>query len=559
MARQVIILFLAVLVAVVTGCGGAHRYDGRLVQADSLMQANPDSALAIVEAVNADSLSTQGDRAYRDLLLTQARYICYVTATSDSDINRALTYYRHHNKGREKLTRAYIYKGAVMEELGHPDSAMFYYKIAEATADSKDYANLGYIKMRMGSLYSMYYDMEGKNIMKLQEALDFFTKTNDINNQYLCLNNLGCLYRDSKPQKAEQLLKKALAISKQANDTINLIEDYNALIVLYFYHNQNEKALNTLREATSIDLPKPSFDFCTTAANVYARAGNLDSALLYLNMAKSYDIANNAEYQMYLLETLSEIALSKGDTVTYMKLSVQWKQISDSLITNSQKVIIAESEEKINKNRLEAVNEKASKAIQIITIIIVVASIFVALLWYFHRRRIRRYRNIIERLKNEADEQFSVLKALQLNIDDLKIKDQKTKDFIDSQLHILQDITMACYNEQETSLGKQVKMIVQLQHEDKHKWTQMYNYIDSEYNNIISNTRKSYPQLNDNDLLLLALNCLGFSYIQIAMIMGYSNATSVGTIKNRLAKKMQIDYSLNDYIRMNTTMNESAK
>ena len=395
--------------------------------------------------------------------------------------------------------------------------------------------------------------------MKLQEALDFFTKTNDINNQYLCLNNLGCLYRDSKPQKAEQLLKKALAISKQANDTINLIEDYNALIVLYFYHNQNEKALNTLREATSIDLPKPSFDFCTTAANVYARAGNLDSALLYLNMAKSYDIANIAEYQMYLLETLSEIALSKGDTVTYMKLSVQWKQISDSLITNSQKVIIAESEEKINKNRLEAVNEKASKAIQIITIIIVVASIFVALLWYFHRRRTRRYRNIIERLKNEADEQFSVLKALQLNIDDLKIKDQKTKEFIDSQLHILKDITMACYNEQETSLGKQVKMIVQLQHEDKHKWTQMYNYIDSEYNNIISNTRKSYPQLNDNDLLLLALNCLGFSYIQIAMIMGYSNATSVGTIKNRLAKKMQLDSSLNDYIRMNTTMNESAK
>ena len=120
------ILLMAVLVTAVTGCGGAHRYDGRLTAADSLMHDNPDSTLAIIQAVCPDSLTTEGDRAYRDLLLTQARYKCYIVATSDSDINRALAYYRQHKGEREKLTRAYIYKGAVMDELGHPDSAMFY-------------------------------------------------------------------------------------------------------------------------------------------------------------------------------------------------------------------------------------------------------------------------------------------------------------------------------------------------------------------------------------------------------------------------------------------------
>ena len=125
-----VISAVVVLAAVVAGCGDAHRYDARLAAADSLMRTDPDSALAIVGAVDRDSLADEGDRAYRDLLLTQARYRCYVTATSDSDINRALAYYRSHSGEREKLTRAYIYKGAVMEELGHPDSAMHYYKTA---------------------------------------------------------------------------------------------------------------------------------------------------------------------------------------------------------------------------------------------------------------------------------------------------------------------------------------------------------------------------------------------------------------------------------------------
>ena len=57
-------------------------------------------------------------------------------------------------------------------------------------------------------------------------------------------------------------------------------------------------------------------------------------------------------------------------------------------------------------------------------------------------------------------------------------------------------------------------------------------------------------------LLLLALTCMGYSYIQTAIIMGYSNATSVSVIKQRLAKKMGLDCSLNEYIERNTGKNQ---
>ena len=146
------ILLMLVLVAGVTGCDGLRRYDARLVRADSLMQPDPDSALAIVGAI--DSLAGDANLAYRDLLLTQARYKCYVdiTAGDDSAITRAMAWYSAHGGEREKLTRAYLYKGAVMQELGHVDSAMYYYKTAEVTADPKDYANLGKIHTRIAAL-----------------------------------------------------------------------------------------------------------------------------------------------------------------------------------------------------------------------------------------------------------------------------------------------------------------------------------------------------------------------------------------------------------------------
>ena len=105
------ILVFVALVGAVAGCGHSPRYDARLVQADSLMRDAPDSALSILEAIDTAGLSREGDRAYRDLLLTQARYRCYITATTDSAINRALAYYRRHSGEREKLTRAHIYKG----------------------------------------------------------------------------------------------------------------------------------------------------------------------------------------------------------------------------------------------------------------------------------------------------------------------------------------------------------------------------------------------------------------------------------------------------------------
>ena len=541
-----VIVVALVLVAVVTGCGGMHRYDARLAAADSLMHDVPDSALALVQAVDPASLTREGDRAYRDLLLTQARYRCYITATSDSDINRALAYYRRHDGEREKLTRAYIYKGAVMEELGYPDSAMLYYKHAEATAAPDDYFNLGYVNMRMGSLYTDYYAFDGMGINKFESALQNFKQTGNLYYQHKCLNNLGCLYREKQPQKSEALLNEALETAFQLNDTNGIIADAHSLIVLYSYIKQYGKAQQWVQYVYHLGKPL-GFSYYTTAADVFSALGMPDSALQYLRQAEESGI-NNDEERMYYIKSLSLIALAQNDTINYMRLQAQKNQISDTLLANSHKLKISKIE---NDCIIKEDKKKLRNSLQLkllIFIILTTAILLLAVMGLLYLRKLMTYRLLISELKNESDSQLKTLNQLQQNIGKLKIVDEPIKEFISTQLSLLRDITVACYHEPQNKLSNQLKDILQFNESNRQNWVGLYDYIDVEYSNIMTITRENYPHLNDKDMLLLALSCLGFSYVQIAIMMGYSNHTSIGTLKHRLAEKMNLEGSLSDYI-----------
>ena len=130
--KDLALVIMFTLLVLCQSCGDgsvADRYDHRLTAADSLLHMNnPDSALQVLSAIDGTVLHSASERAYHALLLTQAQYRCYVAINSDSTINVALNYYQRGRGEQEKLTRAYIYKGAVTEVLGAPEDAMRYYK-----------------------------------------------------------------------------------------------------------------------------------------------------------------------------------------------------------------------------------------------------------------------------------------------------------------------------------------------------------------------------------------------------------------------------------------------
>lgn len=539
-------MLLAVLVAVVTGCDGTPRYDTRLAAADSLMRDNPDSALAIVETINRGSLATTADSAYHDLLLTQARYRCYIVATSDSDINRALAYYRSHDNEREKLTRAYIYKGAVMEELGHPDSAMLYYKHAEATAAPDDYFNLGYINMMMGALYNDYYSMEGQETLKYEEALDFFRKTKDSVFILICLNNLGCFYREQKPDKAKTLLLEAAGLARCLNDTARILYNDLSLVVLYQNLGSYQEARQLIREIVGFEDYASDYKTDFTAANIYARLGMLDSAEFFLNLALQNRNGDDALFKMHHLKCLSEIALARNDTLQSIRFVNQSNRIEDSLTANAAKLEIIHTEVNYDKESIKKSRQAHNNTVTALILVLVFALVFVPVFLY---RRAHRYDQLIADLNEEIKNQSIDLKTLQHNVDKLKIKDSELKKFFESHSNMLREVIEECYHSPQGPLAKEIKRIVKFQDNNTGMWSKLYSYLDLEYNNIMNVTMKNYPQLDDKELLMIALTCMGYSCAQIAIVLDYSSSAGISTVRKRIAKKMGVDGLLADYIK----------
>ena len=548
-----VILVFALLVAVVAGCSHSARYDGRLVTADSLMQVNPDSSLAIVEGLCRDSLATEGDRAYRDLLLTQARYRCYITATSDSDINRALAYYRSHPKEREKLTRANIYKGAVMDELGFPDSAMLYYKQAEAVADTADYFNLGYVKMRMGTLYRDHYSFDGLPEQKFEEAIDCFRRTDEKHYLLVCSIDLAALYRLNDERGAHDLYAECMSLASELKDTVNYAMCLKGLTGLYYFCKRYEQGRIISQKVMKDYSDYIDEDFCYNASKIYAKSGMLDSAYYFYNLVRDASKFGPIERTTYL-ECMSVLALAQNDTLEHLRREKELNTIVDSLMVDKKRQQILAIENEFEKDLKTQLKKRQLRKILLLTSLVFLLTLIAAALIY---RNKHRYNQLINDLMEESQNHVSDINTLRRNIDQLKIRDSQLKDFITSYIELMGDVTEACYHSPKNVLSNEISRLFQIKEENKDRWVELYSYIDNEYNQIITDTINKYSQLNDRDILLLALTCLDFSCAQIAIITGYSNATSISGNRQRLAKKMGLDHSLQEYINQYKSPQES--
>lgn len=548
-------LFAMALTALLVGCNSTPHYDSRLLEADSLInKANaPSEALKLLTSITSTIQADDANRAYHALLITQARYRGYALITSDKEINTALNFYSQHSNEYEKLIRSYIYKGAVMEELKKPDSAMYNYKIAEVRAEeNNDYLNQGYVLLRMGKLYVKYYAYDGRDIEKIEKALELFRKTDNKFYQMISLKELGALYRPTKGDKAERTLNEALTLAEESKDTANLAGIMVNLAYYYFMrgdvdHNSNKKAYQTLQRIKSLGINDLSYEVYTTFASVYANLGLVDSAEHYLQYAKMDNIEDSTLYA----EAQSRIAKARGDMLNYFRYSHISDSTSFAKLMQPDLVNIMHTEVDFDNHHAAQLERDRLKRSAIITAIVgavIIALLLLAVLLY---RRSHRYDRLIEELKDQSQSQMNDLTGLQENISEMKIKDEQLKDFISSHMGLMREMIEACYHEPNNRIAESMKRIVKFQDSNRDNWVKLYDYIDIEHNNIMTRTRANYPQLDDRDLLLLALTCMRYSYIQTAIIMGYSNATSVSVLKQRLAKKMGLDCTLNDYIERN--------
>lgn len=542
MKKLLYISLLAVLLSAAISC--SRSVDKRLVLADTLMWTNPDSSLAILSAINRDSLQGEENLAYYALLFTQVQFRCNIPLTSDTLISKAVDYYKD-NHNREHYTRSLLYKGGAYEDMGNPVEAMKWYKQAENNADTADYRNLAQINLRMGALYYNNYASNNLDLNKFKMAAHYYEILTDKKMAMTALEYCGNVLRITDVNEARKCYDSALSTAKELKDTTNIYSINVNYALMYIedslYSQAKEYILDAYRLNNSFE---ENYNYYMLSL-IYANQKNLDSAKYFISLP---DKSQNTAYDSLLMyKALRDIALCENNLSQYRIFNTQCNKISNSLEYNKTRYKLLDSEQGFDADRITAKGKKVNSLnktiFYLIALFLVFALVTVALIIVISRKKRKDQQQMIDELKEES---FGNYEQLRRNLADFDNHFSKT---MTEKLISLEEIMTGAYNpNQDSKSNEVVHKISPIADDDTKFWEGLYSYINIKHNGAMDKIANDYPQLSASDLNFIKLMCCGFSDAAIAVCRNYRNVASVRSRRRKIRDKMGIKGNLTDYI-----------
>ncbi len=565
-----ILIALSLLTALFVGCEGSHdaRATAELDRADSLLCTSDTAAhsAALRQMLALDTArALQTDEALRArhaLLLVQARYKCYVTIPADSAlIDQARRYYADHHSGsadHERYTRALIYSGAVAEELGHPQQALQWYLEAESAADPADHFNLGFVNLRMATLFSSFYDSSGSSIEHYMKAYRHFVKSGDLRYQGICLGNMGAILRITDNKTAKVYLRKGIELMKKVGDCAYLNEFTISLAKSYLIDKNLTMAKSTIHEVLPNDYYYINDDIYYITTQIFLMDGNIDSALCYFNKANPNPTDQRSV--AIRLQTSRLIEQKRGNLSKVAEITSEYESLINKLDDNPLKNKLINAE----KNQQEKDNDEKNRGISHLSLLIkalVLIFIFILFtLFFLYKQNQKKWKSAILQLNNEnANKHSELLNTIkemssQVDVKDAVIRETKKnvqilEKNISNHINVLKRITELSSKNTKLTQTQAIKEIMNLHISDAQFWQELEYYVDYSCNHIIEYCRNEFLSLSDNDIHIIELICCDFSYIEIAYMMGYKNPNFISNKRKRIAAKMKLDKSLEAFIK----------
>ncbi len=516
MKKLLYISLLAILLSAAISC--SLSVDKRLVLADTLMWTNPDSSLAILSAINRDSLKGEENLAYHSLLLTQARFrVDYHDYPSDSLINTALDYFSD-NHNREHYTRSLLYKGAFCEFHDNPIEAMKWYKQAEDNADSTDYRNLAQINMRMGMLYYNNYASNNLDLEKFKKAEYYYKKLRDKRMTMVATSYVANLYRITNSDTSKLLYNQVQALAIELRDSIQLYDCITSKALMYLVDSSYIDAKRCMLKALSLPNINIRNSHYFILSEAYANLGFVDSAEYYFNKV---DLKTCNSYDSVMLyRALKEIALAKKDFANATQYEKKYLNLTDSLDHNKEKYALSKFESDFDTDRIAAKGKKVNSLnktiIILVALFLVFALVTVALIIVISRKKRKDKQQMIDELK---EENFGNYEELRSNLADIDNHFSKT---MTEKLVSLEEIMTSAYNpNQDSKSNEVVHKILPIADDDTKFWEGLYSYINIKHNGAMDRIANDFNLIlrwlttKGSNLYLVKIGCQKTSEIMV--------------------------------------------
>ena len=499
--------------------------NAQLVQADSLIQKLPDSALRFLQSIQSKEFHSAADRAYYALLLTQVKDKNFILQTEDSLIRIAVQYY-DSTKNTAMQARAHYYLGCIWRDKeDYPNALSCFFTAISYAKKIPDYNLAGHIYNNIANLYyQQRLNEQADSIYQITEDLAIKQKNFHLHVEVLSQRGMINI-REGKYKEAEQILLHAFEISRHSTLKSLIAKTTYSLSLLYGRMNMGEKAVEyaklSVNNQENINM---QYRTCLVLGDAYYKTAQYDSALIYLNKGLySKDHSTKAGIYMRLADIaqkqgLLEKALEMERKYSAYLDSAQQKQQSTAIVTTEKKILIQRKQSEYKKNL-------GKFSCYTITTIATLLSVFF-ILW-------KKYKKRINSLQKELEQHNY---------------NQKEKAILQKELHSLNTERQALLKEayEHSEVYAKMKRIIQsykktdksTEHFDEEDWKQLIAETDIRWNNITIRLASKYP-LSLDEIYLCCLYLTDMPTSHFRYIMECSRDAIYKKTKRILEQKMK--------------------
>ena len=561
---------LLLIIISFSACRQDITYPSAMQQAEALMNTRPDSALTLLEAM-ADTLDMlpEETRMYHQLLTIQAKDKQYITHTSDSLINRIVSFYENYGD-KERLMLAYYYQGSVYRDMNDAPRALKAFQQAmDLNVPNYDLQAKAYNQMGTLFMYQGLYDEVIRVNRKAMEAYLIHGKLNKIS---YFQRDIARMYAvKNMPDSALHYYKEACHTALADGDSVRYYGIFSELGGFYYDMGKTDESMQILKQVEFSTYIRNKSHIYSTLGNLYHYLQKWDSAYYYKE--KVLEVGNiDKTYSSYV--ELAKLESRKGK---YQEANLYWQkavELNDSIRRMTQTETIAKINSLYNyqhiedKNtRLELEKEKQEFwSLFFIAISVCLLATGGIIILQQKRKKERLLAKLEEKKKQDEQKYKSSLDALKDNLlkiaelDKLLQKKNIENDQLQQKLAEVQKEKLKAQNEAIKQWNEEQKLrlmtfknsevyqeLLQASKDEtynmtpiKHpgKWMTIQEHIDSIYPDFTDRLHKLCPTLSDRDLQVCYLTKLGMSPSDISRVLKQSRQ-AITNIRKRIMQKIE--------------------
>ncbi|MDD3972828.1 MAG: hypothetical protein PHC31_13080, partial [Clostridia bacterium] len=465
----------------------------------------------------------------------------------------AVNYYRG-SRNHEKYAKSLLYKGICVEEMKDPQKAMEIYAEAEKIAlQTKDYLTTGLINSQMAILYNGMYIENQEDIERYKKSLEYFRLAGHKRNEYSVASLIGQTYRStSQLDSAFHYLNIALDLAREMKDSVVLFHNYSLLASTYLinedYVHARDVALYVINNHGYIPISNETYH-CLSRA--FARLGKADSARIYYDLVSNGQESSSDHRNLLTLVDILKAERNYKEALKYEELS---RSLADSIIDESRRIDLYEIEQRYNNQRLENINQRLEYRtrmnhymIVLISLIAVIVTIVFCVIIDRKHQDINEKISFIEQLKTESALYNNTLLE---KLDKQNMVETQLKEVLEKRIQTIRELIDLSYRYGGVpdAFVKQFNKTMNINRLSEGALDDLSEVVNAKYDGVIDYLMEKHPDLNNDDINLIGLLCCGFSATEMSVFYNHGNGKSIYSRKRRLALKLGLDVSLDEYV-----------